>query len=67
MPIRPQPFTAQCLSCGWQKLYAPISDAFIESVPKVCPECGGTELKVQQTTAAASAADMLKKLFRKLS
>ncbi|MDD1966729.1 hypothetical protein NPS29_15460 [Pseudomonas putida] len=45
MPVRPQPFTFTCDSCGWKKTIAPRSDALGPGEwCDRCERCGSTSL-----------------------
>ena len=49
MPIRPEPRTYYCPSCGWQKTTAPRSDALMPGdFYSECPRCGNKDLKVRE-------------------
>lgn len=36
MPVKPQPVRYRCSKCGWGKVFAPASDALVETPPSEC-------------------------------
>lgn len=61
MALPPSPYILSCTQCGWEKTFAPISDAVLPCErPTACPRCGHTAFK-------RKALSPLALLMRKIS
>jgi predicted RNA-binding Zn-ribbon protein involved in translation (DUF1610 family) len=53
MPVRPQPRTYRCTTCGWSKTVAPRSDALMPGEHfSECPRCANTDLQCEKSLSA---------------
>lgn len=64
MAIKPAPVLFTCPKCHWNKLFAPQSDALIESPPSKCPKCGREDLEVKPAGLLDNLAASFGKLLR---
>ena len=53
MPVKPRSRRIRCSKCGWETVYAPLSDALLTPLPQVCEQCGSTELSRYPVTEPA--------------
>lgn len=51
MAIRPEALLYRCSACEWQTIFAPTSDAFVQSPPVTCQQCGKNELLVSSASS----------------
>ena len=65
MPIRPQPFTFHCSTCGWCRTVIPRSDALLQGLDWFdrCPQCDSQPLQWRSATATEIFKARLQHLF----